>query len=219
MSDSKSEFVSHVESLDPKGDEFSDLFKIVARKVSHLRREESKLPPNLYLSDSEMHGINESLEVIVLDKEGNLYLRRREKEENVNEEEEKSWGGKLHIPGTTIFSRKRFEMNLYSLLEREVVGGTGREKSLNLANLYRKSKTVGSAMLPQPERKSDVLKIYEQVVIDDQSVLRDGYERVTKENLDQVISEHRPVVERILAGKKGPFIFDTRGRSDAKMNP
>ncbi len=201
----------YLQSLDPKSPEFYDVASIVAKKTAGLRQEEGKIPYELFLASVEMLGLSPCIEVIIFDKDDNLYLKRREVRENATSDEEESWGGKLHLPGTTIFPAERFEMNLYGLFEKEVVGGVeGSERRRVLARLYRESEVVGVGMHDEPARKTDGLKVYVKIIIDDPKILQEGYEIVNTGNLEQVIDDHKGPVMRILNHRRGPLFFDSR---------
>ncbi len=205
-----SELASQVRSLEPTSPEFSQVLKALAEKTAAIRRDEGKVPYEVFISTLELAGIYPAIEVIVFDKKNNLYLKRRGSEENVSTDEENEWGGKLHIPGTTIFPAKRFEMNFYDLLEREIVGGSGKEKRKRIASLYRSSETVGVALYPEPERKTNGLTVFMKVVIDNPNILQAGFEKTTKDNISEVIEQHRTTVQKVLQDRRGPLLFDSR---------
>lgn len=136
-------------------------------------------------------------------------MRRRQDQENHGEQESASWGGKLHIPGVTLFVAKSLGSNYYNLLEKEVVKGEGREKSIIISDLYKSSQPAGMSIVPQPERRSSALKIFMQVEVDP-SILLTDYERITENNFDEIIDEHKRVIVYLRDKRKGPLIIDTR---------
>lgn len=202
------DLTSDVNKLDPKSREFADVLKTSAEKISELRRKEGEVPYEVYMATMEMAGLSPALEVLVFDKEGNLYLKRRKPDENVTEAEKNAWEGKLHIPGTTVFPAKRFELNFYDLLNREIVGSSDDEKRKRVAKLYRGSETMGVAVTPVPERKTTGLTILMKVVVEDPGQLQDGFEKVSTENTRDIIDQHKLTVSKALQNKPGPLIFD-----------
>ena len=208
----ESDIAAHVQSLDPGEPEFAHVLGAMAEKAAALRKETGRVPYEVFIASLQLLGVYPCIEVLVTDDKGNLYLKRRSVDQNVSVAEAAAWGGKLHIPGTTVFPAKRFEMNYYSLLDNEVVGGEdGNERSINIASLYRHSETAGVSLYPEPERGTDALTVIMKIVVDP-SILQDGYEQVTEENLGEVIEQHRPTIEKLLRQHQngGPLLFDSR---------
>jgi len=201
-----------VDSLDTESSQFAEVAKVVARKTAGLRHATGRVSPELHQAYVEMAGASPCIEVIVRGKEGELYLKRRESEENANPEEERAWGGRLHFPGTTFFSSQSLVENLIKLLRREVVGGEEERRDLILWGLLRTLKPAGVYAHDEQARRTIGFKTLVEVTIDGPGILLDGYERVTKENLYEVIDDHQPLARRILDGR-GLLIFDTRRKS------
>jgi hypothetical protein len=106
MVESSSNITKDVKRLDTKGVDFKGVAKEVAEKTASLRRSEGRLPMELFLSSLEMQGVYPCLELVIKDKEGNLYLKRRASEENATQAEEEAWGGRLHIPEEVFFQQR-----------------------------------------------------------------------------------------------------------------
>ncbi len=211
----QAEVEGYIHSLDPRGAEFAQIFGIMAQSVATLRNEAGRVPYEVFLASLELTGVYPCIEVIVTDKEGNLYLKRRSDDQNASDAESEAWGGRLHFPGSTVFPSKRFEMNFYGLLDREVVGGAeGKERSMEIARLYRGSEAVGIGLYPEPERKTDALTVFMRVEVEDPTMLQEGFEQVSEDNLGEVIDQHKPTIQRLLRAEDigGPLLFDSRGR-------
>jgi hypothetical protein len=203
-----------VSSLDPKSLEFSEVAKTVAEKTQDIRTQDGKVPYELFIAGLEMAGVYPAMELLITDKIGNIYLKRRSREENQSNAEDSAWEGKLHIPGAAIAPAKRFELNFYDFLNKEIVKvGDDSEKRQTTASLYKQSETIGVYMSPEPARKTNAFTLLLRIVIDRPEILQDGFEIVNTDNLSEVIDQHKPIVERLLQKSNIPFILDVRGKT------
>lgn len=201
--------VEQVRGMDPKSPEFSVLAAVMAEKIAALRKAEGKAPYKLFIAGLEQTGISPTLELLVIDQQGNLYLRRRQASENQSQAEQESWGGKLHIPGTVVNPTKLLQENLYELLAREVVARSDDSEDRQLAaKLYRTGELFSVTGYPEPERHSKTMKVLMKITADDPAQLKDGFERVDPSDLSQVIVQHRPLVTQFFSPKEGLQIFD-----------
>lgn len=214
----KEEQTDLLKNIDVESEAFDFVAKTVASKAEVYRNEHGRLPYGTWISSLQFQGIYPCIEVQIVDKDGNIYLRRRENNENLSVAEQESWGDKFQIPGTAVISSKRqssrLELALFGLLEREVAAGSdgSSQKRKNTAVLYRSSEVVGLAMYPEPERKTNAFTVFVRVEVDKEEVLRNDFEIVSLGNVEKVIDQHKPTIHRWTEKRngKGPMIFDTR---------
>ena len=57
VEDEDQKLISSIEALDPKGDAFSQVAQVIARKTAELRRQEGRVPYELFISSLELSGI------------------------------------------------------------------------------------------------------------------------------------------------------------------
>lgn len=105
----------------------------------------------------------------------------------------------------------RFELNFYELLGREIAGiADETERRKLVAKLYRNSEVLGIQMSPLPERRTNALSLLLGIQIDDPTFLQGGFEKITQENLPDVIEQHRLIVEKLMKNGELPIVLDTR---------
>lgn len=203
------QIVPAIQKLDPKSDEFAEIAQKVAQKTDELRKGEGRVPYPLFISSLQMQGIYPCIEVILQGPQGELFLKRREDNQNKSQLEQEAWRSKLHLPGTTIYPARKLESNLYNLLATEVVRDSeSPEGALNVTRLYDSALNLGVCLYPEPERHTSALTIFFGIKISDRTILQDGYEIVTEANKEQVIEQHKPTVDRVLKGQT--LFFDSR---------
>lgn len=206
--------LKRIDALSVGDPDFAVVASRVSKKIADARIEFGRVPYDILIAGMEMAGVYPAFELVVTDKEGNIYLKRRKKSENVSAAETESWEGKLYIPGSVLAPAKRFDFNFYSLLDKEFVRDlSGAEKEEMVQKWYKQSIMLGTQMSPLPERKTDALSLLFNIQIDDMSLLQEGFEVVNKANLSEVIDQHRPIIEQLLDKGTVPFILDTRDLS------
>lgn len=201
---------NQVRDMDSKSDEFTAVAAVMAEKTAELREEEKLLPYELFIATLRQAGFQPTVEYLVTDTEGNLYLRRREAHENQSQAEQASWGGRLHIPGSALNPAKQVRRTLFDLLDREIVAKTGdSDNRKRLAKLYRTGEIYAVVSNPEPERYTKTVTILVKITVDDPAALKQGFERVNPDDLSNVIEQHRPTIRQYFSPKKGLKIFDT----------
>lgn len=205
----RSDLIVRIKKMDPKSPEFAALADVMAEKIAALRKAEGMVPYKLFIAGLKQTGISPTLELLVTDQQGNLYLRRRQASENQSQAEQESWGDMLHIPGTVVNPTKLLQENFYELLAREVVAHSDDSEDRQLAaKLYRTGELFSVTGYPEPERHAKTLKVLVKITVDDPAQLKDGFERVDPSDLSQVIVQHRPLVTQFFSPKEGLQIFD-----------
>ncbi len=209
-----SDLIGRVKDLDPKSAEFAEILDVTAGKVADLRRAEGRVTPGIFFPMLKLVGIHPAVEVLVTDLDGGLYLKRRSIAENATEAERQSWGNKLHIPGAIFNLANSLPKNLRSLIDREVVGLEDPEHTGLVDRAYSDARTFGTYTSYLPERHIVGFTLLMRIPFSDTGILRGGFEIVGDHNMDQVIDQHRPVVERVRNSRfwedPEPIIFDTQ---------
>ena len=102
--------------IDVTSEEFLQEFrKTVDTLVKHKEGHSGYLPYRIFIESLRLAGQYPCLEILIVDPEGNLLLKRRD------DPKEPQWFGKLHIPGMTITDNLRGQNLIERLLRREVI--------------------------------------------------------------------------------------------------
>jgi hypothetical protein len=211
-----SELIGRIRDLDPKGDEFAEVMQVMAEKVADLRGGEGRVTPGIFYPMLKLVGVHPAIEALVTGPMGELLLKRRAPAENITAAEQKSWGGKLHIPGSIFNAARSLSSNFYSLLDLEVVGLEDPDQHAGeVIRAIANSSNFGTYVSYLPERQIAGFTLLMKVPFSDISILQPGFEAVGYHNLNEVIEQHQPVVRRVRyrLSEKDPLeaiIFDTR---------
>jgi len=151
-------------------------------------RHDGFLPKDVWLRNLETAGSYSCLEIIPIDQNtGIIYLKERK--DPTAQGGELDWEGKLHIPGLANLAKIRGDKAPEILLKKEIIQNLdetiGPSKNL---------KYLTHVKYPEPERRTvaDTLILLLPI---NPNELQDDFKPVTKDNLSQVISQHRPILE------------------------
>lgn len=180
---------------------FLEQFSDLADQVIAHRRQTGRVPKEIWLKLLELAGSYLCLEILLVAHAGNLMLKRRHDETATGGEKE--WEGKLHIPGLSVTPEMKTRDIVPALLRKEIVKEGEPEDVIK--ELAARGKIWGFGRYPEPQRKTiaDTIIVAMSIEGVHPSRLQDDLVFVQPFELDQVIDQHKPVVEAYFRGEGG----------------
>lgn len=185
-------------------DRFEELFsKIADLTIEYRNKNNGGLPKGIWLKLLELSGSYLCVEMIVKDKDGNLYLKKRNDPTSTGGEI--TWEGQLHIPGLSTNTSMNAGDMVNLLLKKEILKAED-----DLTTVSDTSMLIGFVRYPEPERKTTADTLLFELVID-KSRLQDDFYQIGKGL--PVIDQHKSTIEWYKKGASRPWVFDTRSLS------
>ncbi len=167
------------------------------------KEHDDRVPAEVWVNNLENNGSYSCVEIIPYDPNtGTVYLKKRF-DPNAGRAEKENWEGRLHIPGLSNLKKIRGDEILSILLKKEIIRNPDYTDSASTD-----LKFVTEVKYPEPERRTVAVTLELALPIDP-SLLQEDFVPVKRDNIDQVITQHQPMIEAFWKGNL-PLTMDTR---------